>query len=115
MLPNACRRCAGCCNHVAMEIDAPEDEESIDDIKWYLLHENVRVFTDEECDWYVEFETPCSALTKDHECSEYENRPNICREYDPGNCEGGGEYWTEMFTNTRQFTEYIKRKPVKDP
>lgn len=34
----------------------------------------------------VQFDTPCEWL-KDGRCSHYHHRPEVCREYDPADCE----------------------------
>jgi Fe-S-cluster containining protein len=34
----------------------------------------------------VQFDTPCDWL-KDGRCSHYQHRPEVCREYDPVDCE----------------------------
>jgi len=90
-LDNPCLPCkGGCCQHVAIPIDTPTTPGDFDDIRWYLLHDNVRVFV-EDGDWYCEFKTRCSALQTDWLCAIYEKRPKICRDYDAESCEYYGE------------------------
>lgn len=75
-----CDVCGGkCCKYVSVEIDQPTDENDWGNIRWYLLHENVRVFKDHNGDWFIEFVTPCTAQNADNRCEIYEDRPPICR------------------------------------
>jgi len=107
-----CEQCGGCCRHIAVQIDEPEDEDDYADIMWYLLHDNVNVFIDEEDDWYIEFLTRCSALNDDNSCGVYETRPPICRKYDPDECVKHGEGQAEKFKfQTREdLFAYLKLK-----
>ena len=61
-----CKKCGNCCNHIALEIDAPKWKEDYNHILWYLLHENVRVFI-EDNEWYLEFLTRCKAFDKNND------------------------------------------------
>lgn len=107
----ACVGCSKCCRYVTIHIDEPEDKEDWDSIRWYVLHENVIVFLDNEGDWLVEFATPCEKLNADGSCSIYKDRPQVCRDYDPDNCEnhGEGESYTVIFRNLEDVDEYLKK------
>jgi uncharacterized protein len=60
MEEKSCEGCDGkCCKYVITELDIPEKEEDFDDIKWYVCHENVFVFIEEDGTWNLEFVTPC--------------------------------------------------------
>ena len=39
-----CNGCTKCCEYIALEIDTPETQEDFENIRWYLLHENVKIF-----------------------------------------------------------------------
>lgn len=103
--PGRCVRCTRCCHHVSLQIDTPEDDTDFDNIRWYLLHENVKVFVDGG-DWYLEFATPCAKLSEEG-CIIYENRPSICADYDPENCERHGEYWDVLLENEDDLKSYL--------
>jgi len=108
---NPCKRCdAICCKHVAMEIDKPETRGDFDDIRWYLAHKKVSVFT-EDGDWFVQFKSPCRYLTADNRCSIYENRPRICRQHSTDGCELTGEDDPDdlNFTKPEQIEAYAKQ------
>lgn len=83
---NPCEGCDHCCRYIALEINRPRTKRDFDNIRWYLLHRNVSVMVDWEGSWLVQFDTPCEWL-KEGRCSHYALRPDICREYDPAECE----------------------------
>lgn len=106
-----CAGCTICCRHIAIELDKPDTFEEFTEIIWYLMHENVVVGIDHEDEWYIEFKTKCKALNKDNRCDIYELRPQICRDYDPEECErnGEGEVWKYCFTNREEFLKYLEK------
>ncbi len=110
-----CSACnAECCRYVATEIDEPVDSNDIDNIRWYLMHENVNVFIDHDDNWYIEFITPCRHIGKDNKCLIYDKRPAICSAHgvDDGICEfhGGEPAYKKCFTNETEFEKYIKKR-----
>ena len=111
MSPGQCRFCARCCRHVSLEIDVPEDREDFDNIRWYLLHKDVSVFIDDG-KWYLEVLKDCMELTGDGRCGIYEGRPDICREYEAGECEREGHYWDIMLRDTRDLDGYLAENPA---
>jgi uncharacterized protein len=109
---NLCDRCAAlCCRYIALPIDNPTDVRDYDNIRWYLLHENVVVFIEDE-QWYIGFFTRCKQLQPDNRCGIYETRPRICRTYTTNNCDyHGGEYnYDELFTSADQLLHYAEKK-----
>ena len=120
---NLCEHCTGmCCRYLALPIDAPEDREEFDDIRWYLLHEGVSVFV-EDGEWYLYIAADCRHLQPDYRCGIYETRPRICRKYTTENCDyHSGEYgWEQHFTCPEHLDEYAREffaknsKPRKKP
>ncbi|MFH1403485.1 MAG: YkgJ family cysteine cluster protein [Candidatus Altiarchaeota archaeon] len=105
-----CQECTLCCKHITIEIDAPVQEKDYDEIRWFIMHDNIIVFIDHEDCWYLEVRTKCSALTEDGLCSIYDNRPVICREYDVGECERHNEYYKTIFRNIEDFNNYMMFK-----
>ena len=111
----SCGDCnAKCCRYVATEIDKPENKKDYENILWYLLHENVEVFIEDD-DWYIQFSTPCKALDKNWECTIYPKRPEICKGLSIENCErnGEGEPYDIVFKEPEDFVEYMKKKGIK--
>ena len=107
-----CAKCAAlCCRYVALPIDNPETAHDYDNIRWYLMHENIHVFVDDG-EWYIAFATRCKNLADDNRCNVYETRPRVCRGYDTSNCEyHGTEYrYEHMFTSADQLQRYAEEE-----
>jgi len=103
-----CDQCAAlCCRYFALPIDNPETARAFDDIRWYLVHQNVVVFIEKK-QWYVGVLNKCKHLQDDNRCGIYETRPKICREYTTDNCDyHGGEYdFEQLFTSAEQLQDY---------
>ncbi len=121
-----CAKCSAlCCRQLAMPLDVPESANDFDNIRWYLMHENVHVFV-EDGEWYIAFATRCKHLQDDNRCGVYETRPRICRTYKTDGCEWhGGEYdYDHLFTSAEQLRVHAeevlgrplpKRERVKKP
>jgi Fe-S-cluster containining protein len=115
MSANLCEYCtAVCCRYVALPIETPEDKSDFDDIRWYLIHENISVFIEDD-EWFINFHSPCRHLLPDHRCGIYETRPNICRKYTTENCDyHSGDYgWQEHFTAPEHLDAYVKSRSRK--
>jgi Fe-S-cluster containining protein len=107
-----CDSCSAlCCRYFVLEIDAPETRRAYDDIRWYLIHENVFVFIQKK-KWYLGIYARCKHLQADNRCGIYLTRPKICREYSTDNCDyHGGEYdWDVLFSSADQLERYGKEK-----
>jgi uncharacterized protein len=112
MPSSLCDKCAAlCCRYFALPIDNPKTARQYDDIRWYLIHENVVVYI-EKRQWYLGIMTRCKHLQADNRCGIYETRPRICREYSTDNCDyHGGEYDFEvLFTSGEQLEAYARTK-----
>lgn len=110
MTEKTCEECnAKCCKHVAIEMDTPEKIEDFEDIKWFVSHKNVNVFLDEDKKWYLEFLTPCEFLGEKNKCMNYDNRPQICRDYTHEECVFHNDYKDEfIFTSLEDVERYIR-------
>lgn len=110
----ACK--ATCCRHIATGIDTPTCKRDYDNIRWYLMHENVRVYIDGEDSWVLEFNTLCRNLSSDNTCSYYSNRPKICSDYP--DAQSWCEYESDeppykiIFTSAREFEEYLDKNEI---
>lgn len=110
-----CAECGGrCCKYVAIETEKPASKTDYDNIRWYLLHENVNVFVDHDGRWYVEFKTPCSSQLGDNSCASYSNRPEICKEHGAGEgeCEFYDSPYREYFSGEKEFTGYLEKAGI---
>ena len=107
-----CEHCAAaCCRYLAIPLDKPRSARDYDDIRWYLMHQGIMVFV-EEGDWYIQFQTRCKNLGADNRCMVYESRPQICREYEPGDCDySGSDYgYDHLFTHPQQIEAFYERR-----
>lgn len=81
-----CRLCGDCCTTVGIEIETPETHEDFDFIKWYIFHKGLTVYIDRDGTWNVEIATKCNYLGPDKKCKIYDDRPAVCREFSPDQC-----------------------------
>ncbi len=104
-----CSHCAAkCCCYFALPIDTPEDWDDFEFIRWYLLHERATVFIEEDS-WYLLVHNRCSRLGDDNLCTDYETRPEICRDYTTDNCEYEDEWVYDHYWETpEQVQEYAE-------
>jgi len=109
-----CKNCDACCRYIALEIDKPMTDEDNDNIIWFLLHQNVTVYIGFDNKWYIEFQTPCKALKKGL-CSEYQTRPNVCRDHKQKTCVKfiPGPTEKKLFSSADDFRKYIAVKKTK--
>ena len=110
--PTDCEHCeAECCRYVAIEIDTPTCKRDYDNIRWYLLHEDMHVFVDHHGDWFVEFITACRELGPDNRCRHYDDRPRLCREHGDGDesCEfrAAKTPYRRRFSGVGEFEDYL--------
>lgn len=115
-----CEGCSKCCEYIALEIDEPIDFEDFENIRWYLLHKNVKVYftededvevgEDERFKWFLQFQTPCKELNPDGLCQIYEKRPLICQEHSAETCEirDGDDEEIKSFTNPDEFWAWVE-------
>ena len=107
-----CRKCGSkCCRYFCFEIDAPDDYDEFEDIRWYLCHEGVSVHVDEDGDWYISIANECAKLGVDGLCTIYEDRPLICRKYSTDGCDqtGGDYFYQEEFRTPEQLDAYARK------
>ena len=113
-----CNGCNGaCCRYVALEIDCPENLEDFDNIRWYIIHQNVRVYVEEDRIWNLEFLSPCKYLREDGRCNIHEDfvknpscrRPQICKDFTTLECPYHNKY-KELFSfeSVEEVDKYIE-------
>jgi Fe-S-cluster containining protein len=110
-----CLACgAKCCRYVTAKIDTPRTQKDYDKIRWYLLHKQIRISVDRNREWYLEFVTPCMNLLPNQHCKDYENRPQLCRDYGQtqGGCESQSVDYTEYFKSVADFELWLKCQGV---
>lgn len=107
--PEPCRHCGHCCRYVTVKLDSPRARTDYDEIRWFLLHENVCVFVDTD-GWFVEFHTVCRKL-EEWRCGDYAGRPQVCSDYAVDNCEryGEGDAHLHYFRSEQEYLNYLKK------
>lgn len=113
-----CRECDKvCCKYFTVPLDKPEDDTDIDAMVWYLLHEGVSIFIDDEGDWFVNVTARCRELQADGLCGVYRTRPQICRDHTDEVCEKNddGYDFKEHFFTVRQLKAYARKHLAKPP
>lgn len=113
-----CEHCAAaCCRYLAIQIDAPEGKRDYDDIRWYLMHEGISIFVEEDEDdgeeaWYIQIQTVCKNLGLNNLCQVYENRPEICADYKAGDCDYacGDHDYKLFFTHHKQLEDHYEQE-----
>ncbi len=110
-----CDHCtAKCCRYFALPIDRPKSLHDFDYLRWYLLHGEATIFTEDET-WYLLVHTVCKHLQPDNRCGIYETRPRICREYTTDECEYENDYtYDRYFEMPEQIAEYANAR-FSDP
>lgn len=93
-----CHKCSAmCCKYYALELDEPEDRDDFEALKWYLIHDKSWIWVDGD-EWYLQVDSPCRHLGPNNECTIYEKRPQICRDYGmPENLEDPDEPLCDYF------------------
>lgn len=104
-----CSGCTDCCEYISLEIDRPSTLKDVDNIIWYLIHQNVWVWVDEEGKWYVQFNTPCKKLDEAGRCGWYAHRPKLCQDYKQAECPRyhSGQAEKFLFKDETQFMDWL--------
>jgi len=109
-----CDGCSDCCRYVAIEVDRPTSKRDYSDYFWHLMHENVALYIGHDRTWNLEFVSPCTKLDGSGRCSDYENRPTICREYSLDACttHSVGEYFRHKFHTPEELKSYLRSRKI---
>ncbi|MCK4916823.1 MAG: YkgJ family cysteine cluster protein [Candidatus Omnitrophica bacterium] len=108
-----CKKCSAiCCKNLAVEINRPRNKFEVENLKWQLHFDTVKVYLHNR-KWHQLVEGTCIYLSKDDRCTIYETRPDKCREHNPPECEFFGKYYDIMFNNPQELTDYLKSKKSK--
>ncbi len=111
-----CDHCtAKCCRYFALAIDEPTERNDFEIIRWYMLHGDVAVFTEDDT-WYLLVYNVCRHLQDDNRCGIYHTRPQICRDYTTDNCEYEDSWVYDRYLETpEQVVEYMDAVLPKAP
>jgi len=111
-----CETCgAKCCRYITVQIDKPRAKIDREEIRWFLAHENVCVYIDaDDKSWNVQFHTDCRHLDRNHRCTIYSHRYQICREHDTEDCEASDAHAADtVFHNPDEFDAWWQKKRAK--
>lgn len=101
---------ARCCKYIIVKIPAPRTKADHEEIRWWVAHQGISVHIAQR-KWYLQIFTQCGYLTPNHLCGAYENRPEVCRDYDPSNCEFTGELDIEReFHTMEEYDRYLEEQ-----
>jgi len=84
-----CSRChnSKCCTYTTEALGvAPRSKADFSQLLWQISHKGVEIYKDEG-DWYLMFQGECEHLGKGGRCQIYDQRPQICRDYENEWCE----------------------------
>ena len=106
-----CTECARCCTYVGVGINDPATPRLATDVLWYLYHERVSVYRDDDGEWSVLFETRCRNLRDDRRCDVYAARPHICRGFDNRSCDVNAPSARALtFREPEEFLAWLQAK-----
>lgn len=82
-MTNPCKMCKGaCCEYMVIDVT----HMSKSGIEWALLHgKEYRGVATSPDKTIVELNVKCGELTMGGKCRKYEERPDVCRAFKPGN------------------------------
>ena len=104
-----CAKCKGlCCTYITIDIDEPEDDEDLDNIRWFLIHDGISILVEDDR-WLLKVDTRCRHLQEDYSCAIYNRRPEACRQYDTENC----DYRTEKEGLQKGYREFEDFAPLR--
>ncbi len=103
-----CLACsATCCKDLAVMINRPRTKEEIEELKWQLHFDTVKVFIRNHR-WHVLTRGRCIYLNRRNLCDIYERRPEKCRQHAPPDCERYGEYYDVLISTPEELERHLK-------
>ncbi|MDD4202629.1 MAG: YkgJ family cysteine cluster protein [Candidatus Omnitrophica bacterium] len=102
-----------CCYNLAMHIGKPVTKQEIEDLKWQLQFDTVKVYIRHN-KWHQLVEGKCMYLDTKNRCSIYDKRMDKCKTHNPPHCERYGKFYDIMFNFPEDLDKYLlKRKKNK--
>ena len=103
---------AFCCKNLAMRIGRPENKQEVEDLKWQLHFDTVKVYIHHHR-WYQWIEGKCMYLSEEHRCTIYDQRPDKCKTHNPPDCEHFGKFYDVMISTPDELEKYLQAKKKK--
>ncbi|MDP8289495.1 MAG: YkgJ family cysteine cluster protein [Candidatus Susulua stagnicola] len=105
-----CMECGAiCCENLAMIIGRPENKKEIEDLRWQLHFDTVKVYIHHRR-WYLWVKGKCMYLTRNRRCKIYDQRPEKCRQHNPPDCEHFGDFYDILISTPDELDQYLKSK-----
>ncbi len=100
-----------CCRYIAVEIDGPIDDESVDHMRWFLYHDKVSIYIQDGL-WHLCVDVPCRNLIEGRKCRIHFDKPGICMAHRPEECEFRNPDFEldAEFKNWDQLRTYLKER-----
>jgi len=112
---NKCSRCHGsrCCTYITEALGAaPRSKRDFEHLLWQVSHQGISIYKDSD-GWYLLIDAPCSHLQSGGGCAIYDQRPQICRDYDNDWCEydqPAEDGFELLFRNYDELLSYCKKR-----
>ena len=98
-----------CCKDLAINILKPRTRQEIEELKWQLQFDTVRVFIANKR-WHMLVQGRCVYLSPNNLCTIYEDRPDKCRRHNPPHCERYGEFYDVMLETPDDLEAHLARE-----
>jgi Fe-S-cluster containining protein len=106
----SCEKCGSlCCRNLAMIIGRPKSKKELQDLKWQLHFDTVRVYISGK-KWYLMVDGKCRYLGLNNRCKCYDVRPAVCRKHNPPHCEYYGRFYDVMLQTPEELEAYYHPK-----
>jgi len=111
---NKCGFCTNskCCTYFTQQIDSPSKKHDFDHMLWQISHRDVQFYKDDD-GWFLLVNNSCTHLGENGVCAIYDERPQVCREYDNEWCEydSSAEEGFELFFDSyNSLLTYCKKR-----
>lgn len=104
-----CNGCsADCCHDLSFAITRPRTKYEKEKLRWYLHFDTVKIFIRNKR-WYALIKGKCTYLDKNNQCTIYSERPDICREHMPPQCERYGKWYDKMISSPEELDRYLNK------
>ncbi len=100
---------AKCCHDLVMHITKPRTSDDIDELKWELQYDTIRVFI-LNYRWHRIIQGRCMYLDEHNFCTIYDRRPSRCRKHNPPGCEHFGEFYDVMISTPEELDKHLARR-----
>ncbi len=113
-LENKCSRClqGTCCTYITEALGTMRSKAEFEHLLWQVAHENIEAYKDKD-GWFLLIRGKCEHLGPSGGCNIYDDRPQICRDYDNDWCEfdePAESHFTYYFRNYSELLSYCQQR-----